>query len=113
MRQAGILAAAGIFALEHHVARLKDDHDHAKKLARLLQQIPSVQIAPQHVETNIVIFDVIDQRRSPAELIAALKEQGVLINAIGGRSFRAVTHLNVSAKQVDEAAAIFTRVLAR
>jgi threonine aldolase len=111
MRQAGILAAAGIYALEHHVARLKDDHDHAKKLARLLQQIPSVQIAPQHVETNIVIFEVTDQRRSPAELIAALKEQGVLINAIGGQSFRAVTHLNVSAKQIDEAAAIFTRVL--
>lgn len=113
MRQAGILAAAGIYALEHHVARLKDDHDHAKKLARLLQQIPSVQIAPQHVETNIVIFEVIDQRRSPAELVTALKEQGVLINAIGGWSFRAVTHLNVSAKQIDEAGAIFTRVLAR
>jgi threonine aldolase len=113
MRQAGILAAAGIYALEQHVARLKDDHDHAKKLARLLQQIPSVQIAPQHVETNIVIFDVIDQRRTPAELVAALKEEGVLINAIGGRSFRAVTHLNVTAKQIDEAGAIFARVFAR
>jgi threonine aldolase len=112
MRQAGILAAAGIYALEHHVARLKDDHDHAKKLARLLQQIPSVQIAPQHVETNIVIFEVTDLRRSAAELVAALKVEGVLINAIGGQSFRAVTHLNVSAKQIDEAAAIFTRVLA-
>ncbi|HSA61381.1 MAG TPA: low-specificity L-threonine aldolase [Nitrospiraceae bacterium] len=113
MRQAGILAAAGIYALEHHVTRLKDDHDHAKKLARMLQQIPSVQIAPQHVETNIVIFEVVDQRRSPAELVAALKEQGLLINAIGGQSFRAVTHLNVSAKQIDEAGAIFSRVLAR
>ncbi len=113
MRQAGILAAAGIYALEHNVTRLKDDHDHAKKLARLLQQIPSVQIMPQHVETNIVIFEVIDPRRSPAELVAALKEQGVLINAIGGQSFRAVTHLNISAKQIDEAGAIFTRALAR
>lgn len=111
MRQAGILAAAGIYALEHHVARLTDDHSHAKKLARLLQQIPSVQIAPQHVETNIVIFDVTDQRRTPAEIVAALKEQGLLINAIGGLSYRAVTHLNVSAKQIDEAGAIFTRVL--
>ncbi|MBI3355383.1 MAG: aminotransferase class I/II-fold pyridoxal phosphate-dependent enzyme [Nitrospirae bacterium] len=110
MRQAGILAAAGIYALEHHVARLKDDHDHAKKLARLLQQIPSVQIAPQHVETNIVIFEVINQRRSPAELVAELKEQGLLINAIGGQSFRAVTHLNVSARQIDDAGAIFSRV---
>lgn len=111
MRQAGILAAAGIYALEHHVARLTDDHSHAKKLARLLQQIPSVQIAPQHVETNIVIFDVTDQRRTPSEIVAALKEQGVLINPIGGLSYRAVTHLNVSAKQIDEAGAVFMRVL--
>jgi threonine aldolase len=111
MRQAGVLAAAGIYALEHHVARLTDDHSHAKKLARLLQQIPSVQIAPQHVETNIVIFDVTDQRRTPAEIVAALKEQGVLINPIGGLSYRAVTHLNVSAKQIDEAGAVFMRVL--
>lgn len=111
MRQAGVLAAAGIYALEHHVTRLTDDHSHAKKLARLLQQIPSVQIAPQHVETNIVIFDVTDQRRTPAEIVAALKEQGVLINAIGGLSYRAVTHLNVSAKQIDEAGAVFMRVL--
>ena len=111
MRQAGVLAAAGIYALEHHVARLTDDHNHAKKLARLLQQIPSVQIAPQHVETNIVIFEVTDQRRTPAEIVAALKEQGVLINAIGGLSYRAVTHLNVSSKQIDEAGAVFTRVL--
>jgi threonine aldolase len=111
MRQAGVLAAAGIYALEHHVARLKDDHSHAKKLARLLQQIPSVRIAPQHVETNIVIFEVTDQRRSPSEIVAVLKEQGVLINAIGGRSYRAVTHLNVSSQQIDEAGAVFTRVL--
>ncbi|MBH0177356.1 MAG: aminotransferase class I/II-fold pyridoxal phosphate-dependent enzyme [Nitrospira sp.] len=111
MRQAGVLAAAGIYALEHHVTRLTDDHSHAKKLARLLQQIPSVQIAPQHVETNIVIFDVINQRHTPAEIVTALKEQGVLINAIGGLSYRAVTHLNVSAKQIDEAGAIFMRVL--
>ncbi len=111
MRQAGILAAAGIYALEHHVTRLTDDHNHAKKLARLLQQIPSVQIAPQHVETNIVIFEVLGQRRTPSEIVAALKEHGVLINAIGGLSYRAVTHLNISLKQIEEAGAVFTRVL--
>jgi threonine aldolase len=113
MRQAGILAAAGIYALDRHVARLKTDHDNAKKLARLLQQIPSIQIAPQHVETNIVIFDIVDEPRSPAELVAALKEQGVLINATGGKSYRAVTHLNISEKQIDEAAAVFSKVLSR
>jgi threonine aldolase len=113
MRQAGILAAAGIYALERHVARLKTDHEHAKKLARLLQQIPAIQIAPQHVETNIVIFDIVDDQRSPAELVAALKEQGVLINAVGGQSYRAVTHLQITDKQIDEAATVFAKVLAR
>jgi threonine aldolase len=111
MRQAGILAAAGIYALERHIARLKTDHDHAKKLARLLQQIPAIQIAPQHVETNIVMFDIVDEHRSPAELVAAFKEHGVLINAVGGRSYRAVTHLHITDKQIDEAAAVFAKVL--
>ena len=111
MRQAGILAAAGIYALEHHVTRLHDDHVHAKKLARILQQIPSVRIAPQHVETNIVIFEVTGQRRPPAEIVAALKQEGVLINAIGGLSYRAVTHLNISAKQIEEAGTVCTSVL--
>ncbi len=113
MRQAGILAAAGIYALERHVTRLKTDHDHAKKLARLLQQIPAVQIAPQHVETNILIFDIVDERRSPIELVAALKAHGVLINAIGGQSYRAVTHLQITDKQIDDAAVVFTDVLSR
>lgn len=111
MRQSGILAAAGVYALEHHVTRLKADHDHAKKLARALQQIPAVRIAPQHVETNIVIFDVSDPRLPPDDLVTQLKDHGVLIHAIGGRSFRAVTHLNISAKQIDEAAEVFARVL--
>ena len=113
MRQAGILAAAGIYALERHVARLKTDHEHAKKLARQLQHIPAIQIAPQHVETNIVIFDIVDEHRSPTELVAALKEHGVLINAVGGPSYRAVTHLHVTEKQIDEAVAVFANVLKR
>ena len=113
MRQAGILAAAGIYALERHVARLKTDHEHAKKLARQLQHLSAIQIAPQHVETNIVIFDIVDEHRSPAELVAALKEHGVLINAVGGQSYRAVTHLHITDKQIDEAADAFANVLKR
>jgi threonine aldolase len=113
MRQAGILAAAGIYALEHNVARLKEDHEHAKRLARKLQQLPAVLVNPQHVDTNIVIFDVVNHRLAPAEIVAALKREGVLINAVGGNSFRAVTHLDVSAKQIDEAVEAFARVLGR
>jgi threonine aldolase len=111
MRQAGILAAAGIYALEHNTGRLKEDHDNAKRLARKLQQIPAVSINLQHVDTNIVIFDVVNHRLTPAALVHVLKQEGVLINSIGGTSFRAVTHLDISAKQIDEAAEIFARVL--
>jgi len=111
MRQAGILAAAGIYALNHHVERLKEDHDNAKRLARKLQQIPAITINPQHVETNIVIFDVVGHRMAPAAIVAALKQEGVLINAIGGTGFRAVTHLDVSTGAIDRACEAFARVL--
>lgn len=111
MRQAGILAAAGIYALEHHVGRLKDDHDNAKRLARKLQQISAITINPQHVDSNIVIFDVVGHKLTPPAIVAALKQDGVLINAIGGTSFRAVTHLDVSTKQIDAAVEAFARVL--
>lgn len=111
MRQAGILAAAGIYALDHHVGRLRDDHDNAKRLARKLQQISAITINPQHVDTNIVIFDVVGHKLAPAAIVAALKQEGVLINAIGGTSFRAVTHLDVSTRQIDMAADAFARVL--
>jgi threonine aldolase len=112
MRQSGILAAAGIYALEHHIGRLKVDHDHAKRLARRLQQIPTVRINPQDVDTNIVIFDVIGHHLTPPAIVAALKQAGVLIHAIGGTSFRAVTHLDVSSAAIDQACDIFARALA-
>lgn len=111
MRQAGILAAAGIYALEHHIARLKIDHGHAKRLARHLQQIPTVRISPSDVDTNILIFDVIGHRLTPPAIVAALKEEGLLIHALGGTSFRAVTHLDVSSAMTDQACEIFARVL--
>lgn len=111
MRQAGILAAAGIYALEHHVARLKIDHGHAKRLARHLQQIPTVRINPSDVDTNILIFDVIGHKLTPPAIVAALKEEGLLLNALGGTSFRAVTHLDVSSAMTDQACEIFSRVL--
>ena len=113
MRQAGILAAAGIYALDHNIARLEEDHEHANRLAQILHDIPSVSLNPAHVETNIIVFDVKDNGRSPAEIVAALKQDGVLLNAIGRRSFRAVTHLDVSGEGIDEAARAFTAVLTR
>ena len=113
MRQAGILAAAGIYALEHNIARIKEDHDHAKRLAQILHAIPSVSVNPTHVETNIIVFEVKDNGRSPAQLVSELKQEGLLINAIGGRKFRAVTHLDISAEDIEEAGRLFAAVLTR
>lgn len=113
MRQAGILAAAGLYALEHNIVRLKDDHAHAKALAGQLRKIPSVSIDVEGVETNIVVFEVTDPSRSSPEILGMLKQAGLLINSVGGMSFRAVTHLNVSAQAIEEAGRIFTRVLTR
>lgn len=112
MRQAGILAAAGIYALEHNIPRLKEDHDHARRLAILLKAVPTVSITVEHVETNIVVFDVVESRRTPAELKEALKDAGVLLNALDGRTFRAVTHLDVTADDIEEAGWIFKKILA-
>lgn len=111
MRQSGILAAAGIYAIEHHIARLAEDHDHAKQLARTLTKIPCISLNPDHVETNIIVFDVRGHHLPPADLVAALKKEGLLLNAIGGTSFRAVTHLDVSAQDIQQAGQIITRVL--
>ncbi len=111
MRQAGIIAAAGIYALEHNIARLKEDHQHAQRLAQLLAQIPTVSINPGAVETNILMFDVVGGHRAPAEIVAALKKAGVLVNCIGGSTFRAVTHLDVRAEDIEEAGRIFRHVL--
>ena len=111
MRQAGILAAAGIYALEHHVERLKEDHLNARRLARKLQQISSITVNPQDVDTNIVIFDVVGHRLAPAALLATLRQEGVLINSIGGTRFRAVTHLDVASQSIDRACDVFAKVL--
>jgi len=111
MRQAGILAAAGIFALEHHIPRLKEDHHHAKRLAELLQKIPAVSVDVDLVETNIVVFSVAGDE-PPAGIVAKLKKAGVLINSVGGRSFRAVTHLDVGTDDIERAGEIFRTVLA-
>jgi threonine aldolase len=113
MRQAGILAAAGLYALEHNIARIKEDHGHAKRLAQILHTIPSVSLNPTHVETNIIVFEVKDNGRSPAQLVTELKHAGLLVNAIGGRAFRAVTHLDISGEAIEEAGRIFAAVLTR
>jgi len=98
MRQSGILAAACIYALEHHIERLATDHENARALARGLAALPGVSIDADAVRTNIVMFEVEDA----PELVARLHER-VRLGALGPRRVRAVTHLDVSREDVEAA----------
>lgn len=111
MRQVGILAAAGIYALDHHVDRLIDDHTNAKRLAELLGAIPGVTLDKDSVQTNIVLFQVPHSSKSSEELIKACREAGVLLNSVGDRAFRLVTHLDVTGDDIEKAGEIFRHVL--
>jgi len=111
MRQSGILAAAGLYALKHNIQRLAEDHAHAKRLAIRLQQIPGVAIDPAMVETNMLFFEVHSNKLSLPAFVAELKQEGVLINAVGAHTCRAVTHLDMSAEMIEQAADRIARVL--
>jgi threonine aldolase len=95
MRQAGVLAAAGLVALEETPAKLADDHRNARFLAEGLAAIPGIAIDPKSVQSNIVIFDVSGTGIAPPDITAKLKQRGVLINGISPRQMRAVTHYDV------------------
>jgi threonine aldolase len=103
MRQVGILAAAGLVALEESPKRLFDDHCNAKFLAEGLSRIPGIQIDPARVQTNITVFDVGGTGIAPLDLSARLRERGVLMNAINERQMRAVTHYDVDRAQCAQA----------
>jgi threonine aldolase len=110
MRQAGLLAAAASYALDHHVARLAQDHALAWRLAEALRGIPALSVEPVH--TNIVFVDLVGEAKSRADaLLAHLKAQGVL--ATGLYRLRFVTHLDVDEVGVDRAAAAFRQFFSR
>jgi threonine aldolase len=101
MRQVGILAAAGLHALEHHLERIAEDHEHARLLADACGADPST------VQTNIVVVDVPDA----AAVVAAARGHGVLVSAVGRRALRMVTHLDVSRADAETAASVLAKVL--
>src|ERR1035437_2223374 len=103
MRQAGILAAAGLIALEESPAKLPADHANARFLAEGLARIPGIQVDPVMVDTNIVVFDISASGLVPAEVSAQLRGRGVLMNAINQRCLRAVTHYDVDRAQCAQA----------
>ena len=110
MRQAGIIAAAGIVALEEMVGRLAEDHANARRLAEGLTNTPGIAIDTDSVQTDIVIFELTRDDMTPAQLADGLRERGVLLSPIGGRRLRAVTHYGIDAADIDAALDAFRQV---
>ncbi len=111
MRQAGFLAAAGIYALDHHIDRLEEDHRKAKKLAEGLANIKNVLINPAEVETNILFFDVSRAEKTAQEVVASCREKGVRLHPTAKTRIRCVTHLDVSFADIDQALKVIAGVM--
>jgi len=111
MRQAGIIAAACLYALDHNIDRLAEDHANARRLAQGLADFPGIVLDPAHIETNIVFFDLAPTAPNAPSLAARLLEQGVRIGAMGERRMRAVTHLDIDSQGINQALAAMSSAL--
>jgi len=106
MRQTGIFAAAGLYALDHHLPRLREDHDNARLIGERLAQSPRVRLDLATVQTNIVVFHLAPDGPDAATVAARANARGVLLFPFGARTLRAVTHMDVTRSQCEKAAAI-------
>ena len=111
MRQIGILAAAGLYALDHHVARLAEDHENAKAISARLATSTRAVLDERTVQTNIVIFSLAPGAPDAPAVVAAARARGVLVVAFGPRIVRAVTHLDVTREQCEHAAGVLLDVI--
>ena len=111
MRQVGILAAAGHYALEHNIERLSDDHARAQRLAFAIAEAVDDVVVAEHVETNIIVLDLASTSWSAAALAGAAREHGVLIAALGPAFARLVTHLDVDDDGISRAVEVLMRLL--
>ncbi len=111
MRQAGIVAAAGVVALEQMVDRLAEDHANALRLARGLAQLPQIQVDLSMVQTNIVLFRVIDERFTWQTFVESARSRGVHFGELGYERIRAALHYGISTRDVDQALNIVSDVL--
>jgi threonine aldolase len=103
MRQSGILAAAAIYALDHHRQRLVEDHRHATQLARTIRELNGLSILSESIDTNIVIFKIEPQLGTANDFLRKLRSKGVEAMATGPQNIRLVTHLDLSSSQIEEA----------
>lgn len=111
MRQAGFLAAACLYAMDHHIDRLAEDHANAQLLAAAIADTPGLKLVPETVETNLVWVEVDRERYGPPQVVAnQLKAAGVLMTALGDKELRACTHLDVSRSDCEQAADAIRRL---
>lgn len=111
MRQVGIFAAAGLYALDHHLSRLAEDHDNAARIARRLVESPRILLSADTVQTNIIVFSVAPDAPDAPTIVARARERGVLVIAFGPRTIRLVTHLDVSRSQCEQAADVLFEII--
>ena len=111
MRQAGILAAAGIVALNEMVDRLAEDHENAKKLAYGLAEIKGAAIDPTKIRSNILFLEIKKEDLTAEKLIAQLKEEGLRVGPRSPRQVRAVTNYHVTKADIDYALGVFQKIL--
>jgi threonine aldolase len=111
MRQIGILAAAGLHALDRHLSRLAEDHANARLIGERLAQSQRVRLDLATVQTNIVVFHLAAEAPNAATVVERARGRGVLLFAFGERTVRAVTHLDVTRAQCERAAAIVAEVI--
>jgi threonine aldolase len=111
MRQVGIFAAAGLYALDHHLERLREDHANARLIAERLAQCARIRIDLATAQSNILVFELAAGAPDGATVVARAKERGLLIFAFGPRVVRAVTHLDVTREQCARAAEILVAIV--
>lgn len=100
LRQAGVIAATALYALENNIVRLQEDHDNARELANGLAAIEGLEVQADRVNSNLVYFEIQSAYGTAVQLAVALQEHGVLIGPMGGQRMRAVTHLDVSTEDI-------------
>ncbi|MEO5510691.1 MAG: GntG family PLP-dependent aldolase, partial [Longimicrobiales bacterium] len=110
MRQTGILAAAGLYALDHHMDRLHEDHERARRLAQRAAHVPGLSVIEP--ETNIVMMDIVATHLSAVDVVAALAKHDVLMTAFTSRRVRAVTHMDINDEGLSRAAEALAKVMA-
>jgi threonine aldolase len=111
MRQAGVLAAAGIISLNEMVDRLADDHANAHKLAIGLAELPGISIDPDQIQTNIIFFEVTREGMTPEEFVQRIDAEGIRMLPVGPHKVRAVTHYHITAENIDQALGVISKVM--